>query len=199
MLVRNIAPGVEALLPPEFVSRFLEEINYCDQSEAPPTKANQTHALLFAFHHTPPGHDHEHFYKGLLVYTPPRNSLQLGWFSGTGCLVAHPGQPPAVFQELDSVGAASPWVRIAMAMGYSASVDPATGFHRVWIVADFTFLGVTGLVLGAPQSVQRSFEADIHIEQSFGESPGPPFMEIVGTGAGGDQGRIYFTKTTVIP
>jgi hypothetical protein len=200
MPIRDIDPDIAAQLPPEFVARFLGEIDYCDQSEAPPRKANQTHALLFSFHHTPPGHNHPHMYKGLLVYSPPLYSLQLGWFSGTGALVAHPGTRPEVCQELDTPQRPSPWVRISIAMRRSGSVDPATGFNRVSITAGFTFLDVTGQTLGAPADAERYFEAEIELQVVPGESDllTPPFMALKNTSEG-DQGRIHFTRTTVVP
>ena len=83
-------------------------------------------------------------------------------------------------------------------MRRSGAVDPATGFNRVFITAGFTFLDVTGQVLGAPARAERYFEADIDIRRETGKVERPPFMELKNTSEG-DQGRIHFTKTTVVP
>jgi hypothetical protein len=201
----DVDPGLVAHLPIDFVNGLLGEIDYCDQTASPPMKANQTHALLFAFHHTAPNHGHAHLYKGLLVYSPPLGALSLGGFSGTGALVAHPGTDPAVLQEVDvtpfpSSESPSPWVRIAMAMRRSGSIDPTTDAHKVSIFAGFTFLAATGAVLGAPAGAQRFFEADLKIELPSSEGGStPPYHLILTNTSEGDTGRIHYTKTTVVP
>ena len=197
----DVDPALVAHLPPDFVHGLLGEIDYCDQTESPPMKANQTNALLFSFHHNAPNHSHPHLYKGLLVYSPPIGALSLGWFSGTGALVAHLGTHSAVLQEVDSSQRPSPWVRIAIAMRRSGSIDPETEFDRVFIFAGFTFLDVSGQVLGAPAGAQRYFEADLRIERVPTE-PGalltPPHLALTNTSEG-DGGKIHFTRTTVVP
>jgi hypothetical protein len=183
MLVRDIDPDVAANLPPEFVNRFLSEINYCDQSESPPVKANQTHALLFGFNHRPPGSSGSRLYRGTLVYSPPLYSLQLGWFSGAGMLV---GGGDAPF-----------WVGISIAMRRSGSIDPATGFNRVSIGGSFTFRGARGAV-GAPDNVVADyFQTDIDIV-SGGEPHFIPFMQLRRSPEG-HQGNIFYRMSTVVP
>ena len=199
MRVREVDADVAVQLDLLFEHRLLLAIDYCDQSEAPPMTALQTHALSFSFHHTAPGHDDTHLYKGLLVYSPPLSSLSLGTFNGTGCLVAHPGQSPDVFQELGTSRGPSPWVRIAIGMHRSALADPETGEHRVSIVASFTFLNDGGGLVG-PGGVDRYLEADIDLKPARGavHEGGHPFMVLKDT-AEGDQGRIQFTMSTVVP
>jgi len=205
MRLKDIDPGLADQLDPLFVVRLLPAIDYCDQSEAPPPTAYQTHTELFSFHHTAPGHDDEHLYKGLLVYSPPLSSMGLGTFNGTGCLVAHPGQPQAVFQELGTSRTPSPWVRIAIGMRRSALADPE-GIHKVFITASFTFLNEVlneggGTILGGPGDVERYLETDIVLQPPLG-TPGkagsPPHMALKDN-AQGDRGRIYMSPSTVVP
>jgi hypothetical protein len=197
MLIRDIDPDLATQLPADFYNIILPEIDYCDQSEAPPTKATQTHALLFHFRHTPPSHNHEHIYKGLFVYSPPLHSLHLGAFSGTGALVAN----KTVCQEIGTPQRPSPWVRIYIPMVRSAGVNPATGEHRVSIGAAIQFRANVGdpaeLVPGSPGLVERALDADIALRSGGLTKTGNlPFMELTNVPEG-DRGRIFFTRTTV--
>ena len=197
MPLKDTERGVAVELDSLFTIRLLPAIDYCDQSEAPPPTAYQTHALLFSFHHVAPGHDDEHLYKGLLVYSPPLTSMGLGTFNGTGCLVAHPGQPQAVFQELGTSRRPSPWVRIAIGMRRSALAGPE-GFHKVFIGAGITFLDDGGGP-GGPGSVERYLDADIELQPPLhGIPPNHRYMVLKDT-AEGDQGKIEYTASTVVP
>jgi hypothetical protein len=191
MQIRDIESDIAVQLPADFRDIVLPEIDYCDQSEAPPTKAIQTHALFFMFLHTPPGHNHQHAYKGLLIYSPPLYSLSLGNFSGTGALVGRP--------ETGTPQEPSPWVRIAIAMRRSAVVDPETLEHRVDIGGGFSFCEDVAGLPGPPGEVKRYVAGDIDLH-----SPGPPkagsrlpSMELTNVPEG-DRGTITWTRTTVV-
>jgi hypothetical protein len=195
-------PIREENLPFDFVNGFFRYIDYCDQSEAPPTKAAQTNALRFTFYYHPPGHPptggiHYHIYKGLLVYSPPSISVSLGRFDGTGSLAADAGQKQELYQEFNSPQRPSPWVRIAMPIYRSATLvstlDPPA--YRVSITAGFYFKNAE-TVLAHPTEVERVREADIVYRRALPEGSFYDFLDC--RIADGDLGQIYLEQSTVV-
>jgi hypothetical protein len=107
---------------------------------------------------------------------------------------------PEVCQELGTPQEPSPWVRIAIAMRRSAVVDPETLEHSVSIGGAFFFRKSDRGIPGAPgEEVERYLEADIDLHTGGPTKTGNiPSMELTNVPEG-DQGKIRWTRTTVVP
>jgi hypothetical protein len=178
--VMDVDPNLVSFLDPIFVSKFVDDINYCDRSEAPPTNARHTNALLFRFNHHAPTDSGT--YRGVLIYSPPFPAgfhPSLGSFNGTGYLV--------------SGGGSSPWVRIRMMIRRTNTIDPATGFYKVYITGTLTFQADAGVILaGTPGNVRQEFDCAF-VQDTEGD------FFILKDAPEGHTGEIMYVQSTVVP
>jgi hypothetical protein len=171
-------------------TRFLEEIQYCDQTASPPKNARQTNALLFHFVHHAPNQDRVS-YQGLLIYSPPVATgselyPRLGSFNGTGAVWSTQEGPPR-------------WVRIRILISQSRQVDPATDLHRYFFTGGVTILEHFQTNVGGPGFVQQEFECDFELT-STGAPPHQTevFMQLINAPPG-HTGEIFYKQSTVVP
>jgi hypothetical protein len=155
------------------------DMDWCDQSGSPPTKAGDTHALLFRYRHGDPSEQHN--YHGLLFYTPPSvaaymPSTSLGYFQGTG----FSGEAP------------TPWVRISIGIRRSLHPDD-TGVYKVGILANFTFLNADSSLVHGPGDPQYGLDSDVRVESlTVGNDIFVGYSLVV------SEGIIYTRRTTVV-